>query len=194
MVSRSKLSSGFNQSDTKIIQLKDLGDMLALIIQDAGQIDLESPKNISNALAETISLLEDGFKHETDKGQLYYALHHSLNNLKSAVSAVANDNAGNVKIKTHDLELFKTSYVQLGEAALQYGGHEEINKLHPELRQYFSNNAEGHGPDDKKYKAALLRDIVRNTAPKFVESYSIKDVSDDVLEFYDAPAPAQRLN
>lgn len=194
MVSRSNLGSKFNRSDLITVELEDVGQMVSLFIQDNGHNDVSNPQSISDALTEMTRLLEDGFKKEPDKGQLYYALHHALNNMNASIKSAIGSDVAEVELSKHDLELFNISYVQLSEAALQYGGHEEKEKLHPELRQYFSNNAEGHGPEDGKYKAALLRDVVRNGAPRFFEKYPVREVTHEELEFYDAPAPAQRLN
>jgi hypothetical protein len=175
---------------TTTVILKDLGELLAPIIYDARQNNTEAPKTISNALDEVRDLLSEGFKHESHKGQLYYALYNALTIISEKVKACDQDIATEIKLENNVLSLLKTSYCQLGEAAIQYGGSKNIN---PSLRWLFSNNGDGHGPKDKKYKSQLLNEIVNNTALVFFKKYAVELMSDEALEFYDAPTPQQRL-
>lgn len=172
------------------IQLKDLGEMVAPFIYDAGRNNIEAPDAIADALDEVINLLEDGFKKEQRKGQLYYALHHALKTTAQAVRGCDHDNDISVNINTNTLALMNTSYCQLGEAAIQYGGSKTIL---PSMRWLFSNDGQGHGPQDRKYKSQLLNEMVNKTMPTFFKTYAVGDVTHEALEFYDSPAPGQRL-
>lgn len=189
----SQLNASFSGSGATDVQLSDLGEMLSLFIQDAGYNDLSNPAAIDEALGEINRLLEDGFKYEADKGLLYNALHNALGNIRQNVKTVLNTDNESISIKTSDLEGFKTGFVQLSEAALQFGGHSNKEILPNELREYFSNNADGHGPDDEKYKATMLRDLVKNTIPAFFDKYPVNELNDEQLDFFASPTPAQTL-
>lgn len=181
--------AGKPQIEKVEIPLQDIGEILSLFIQDSGRNNIAAPDAIIHALEDVKELLEDGFKKESYKGQLYYALHHSMVSIIKNIRECDED-ADTVQINFTDLALLKTSYCQLGEAALQYSGSKNIL---PGLRYLFSNNGYGHGPDAKKYKGQMLHDMVNNSLPAFFKKYPVAEVSDDTLEFYDAPAPKQRL-
>lgn len=188
-----QLGASFSGSGSTEVKLQDLGEMLSLFIQDAGYNDIASPAAIDSALSEINRLLEDGFKFESDKGLLYNALHSALGNIQQNVKTVLNTDSESIAIKVSDLEGFKTGFVQLSEAALQFGGHSNKEILPTELREFFSNNADGHGPDDEKYKATMLRDLVKSTIPAFFDKYPVNELNDDQLDFFASPAPTQRL-
>ncbi len=180
MITRSKTTDKFIA-----IPLRDLGEMVSVFIQDAGRNNIEDPGAITEAFDGITALLNDGFKKETYKGQLFYALHHALRDIRDAVASCGEDQT-EIQLNTHSLALLNTSYIQLGEAALQYGGSKNIPS---QLRWAFSNNGHGHGPDGQKYKANLLREMVNESIPAFFEKHKAGFLSDQALEFY-APQSA----
>lgn len=164
--------------------------MVAPFIFDARRNNIEDPGAIADAFDEIKDLLVEGFKHENYKGQLYYALHSALTSISQSVKSCDQETDTQITFDSDVLGLFKTSYCQLGEAAIQYGGSKSIL---PSLKWLFSNNGEGHGPKDKKYKSQLLREVATNTASEFFKKYPVSGVSDEALEFYDVPSPGQKI-
>lgn len=191
MVSNKNMHGGGKRPDMMDISLEHLGEMVSPFIYDAKRNDITNPEWIAEALSEVRRLLVEGFKKESYKGQLYYALHSSLTHMIDVVSReIGNDEADMVSLSSRELSGFKVSYIQLSEAAIQFGGSPHIL---PGLRHAFSNFGRGHGPAEEKYKANLLREMENKTVPPFLAQYPVGELSDDALLFYAPPTPGQRV-
>jgi hypothetical protein len=130
-------------------------------------------------------LLTDGFKFESQKGQLYHALDYSIGEMIGRLEA-ASDEQRDIALSKYVLETFKTSHIQLLEAALLYGGAKDIL---PQLRWAFPNDGHGHADEGQKYKGDLLREMVNSTVPAFYAKYDgIDELTHEQLEFFEARA------
>lgn len=174
---------GGNKNTTINVDISDLASSVDLFIQDA-MLDPKENKSVALAFDNVKNLLENAFQFEPDKGQLYYALYNSLDKICDALDKLTDDQEA-VSLKEYDLRTFFTSYIQLKEAALEYGGSPDI---HPFLREAFNHDGHGHAPENEKYKAQLLRDMADTKLPAFFEKYPVSEISHEELEFFDAPS------
>ncbi|MFN3701758.1 MAG: hypothetical protein ACK4VI_09620 [Alphaproteobacteria bacterium] len=173
----------FNESQrTNIsVQIADIAAMTAPFQNEVVRANSDRQDAI-NRLSVVRSLLTDGFKFESQKGQLYYALDYSIGEMITRLKA-ANDEQRDITLSKYVLETFKTSHIQLSEAALLYGGAKDIL---PQLRWAFPNDGYGHADKAQKYKGDLLRQMVRVAVPIFYSKYDdIGELTHEQLEFFE---------
>jgi hypothetical protein len=107
------ISNFFNRQITTPVLREDLAEIAGYLMKDPEDHSNESIARGWNEIAEWLRI---GFDCESDKGELYHALHQSLKMIASNIKS-APEEAEKIDIQKEYLEAVKSSYGQLQQAA-----------------------------------------------------------------------------
>lgn len=179
-------SKDFNRPETMAVNRADLAELASSFTGGANDMDNDT---IAGGLKKTAEMLEYGFRLESYKGSLYHALHYALLSMSEDIKA-ADPQSDSIEVRQFHLELIKSSYCQLSEAALQMAGA-PIGEGNAILNMMLPNGGEGHASDELKPQANNLRQAIGNF-DAFFEKYPVEESSHQTIDFFTDPAPGHK--